>query len=174
MLIRMRTSCALLGAALLLAAAGAASAAPTLVIGTTDLGGGVWQYDLTLVNSGGAEPLSGLNLLSANTIFGLDDTSTIIAPSGWDYFAPLPPSVDELNYFSLSGASDVAVNGSLGGFSFESTTDPDTLDWNSLEADAIGGTSSTQIPLIITPEPATALLVAAGLAVQAAIRRQRP
>jgi len=172
MVIRVRATRALQRAMLsLLLATSAASAAPTLVINTTDLGGGNWQYDMTLSNTGGTEPLSGLNLLSANTIFGLDDTSTITAPSGWDYFAPLPPSVDELNYFSLSSASDVDVDDSLSGFSFESTTDPNTLDWNSLEADAIGGTSSTQIPLIITPEPATGLLLAMALAAQAAARK---
>jgi hypothetical protein len=176
MLIRVRTTRGLLGAALslLFLATSAASAAPTLLIGAADLGGGVWQYDMTLVNSGGSEPLSGLNILAANTLFGLDDTSTITAPSGWDYFAPLPPSVDELNYFSLASADDVAMDDSLGGFSFESSTDPGTIDWSSFEADAIGGTSSTQIPLttIFTPEPATGLLLAAALAAQAAARRR--
>ncbi|MGH7897724.1 MAG: hypothetical protein ACREQQ_07220 [Candidatus Binatia bacterium] len=174
MFVRMRARALWLGAVLapVLIATSQASATPALLIDPSYLGGGVWQYDLTLDNSGGLEPLSGLNILDAYTIFGLDDTSTITAPSGWSYFAPLPPSVDELHYFSLSGASDVAEDTSLGGFSFESTTDPNTIDWNAVVADAIGGTSSSQTPLLVLPEPATALLFAAGLAVQA-IHRKR-
>jgi len=159
---------------LLLGGVSPASATPTLQIGVSG-GGPYYDYEMTLINTGGTEPLSGLNLLAANTIFGLDDTSTIMAPSGWDYFAPLPPTVDELNYFSLSGASDVPIGGSLGGFSFLSTSDPNAVDWDSVEADAIGGESSSQIPLqvVILPEPTTALLVAVGLALQAASRRRR-
>ena len=160
-------------AALALGSPSPGSAVPSLELGVNGMVGSEWLYEMTLHNPGGAEPLSGLNLLEAFTIFGLDDTSTIIAPSGWDFFAPLPPFVDELNYFSLSEASDVPIDGSLGGFSFLSSRDPDTLAWSSLSADAIGGTSSTQIPLLITPEPTTALLVAAGLAAQAAARRKQ-
>jgi hypothetical protein len=172
MRIRVRAIGAMLGALLSILTAVSAAAVPTLVIDSTNLGGGIWQYDLTLVNDGGSEPLSGLNLVNAYSIFGLDDTSTITAPAGWDYFAPLPPTVDELNWFSLSAASDIDVGDSLGGFSFESTTDPGAVNFNTLEADAIGGTSSEQIPLVITPEPATGLLVAVALAAQA-IRRRR-
>ena len=158
--------------ALLLGSASPGSATPYLQIGVTGMVGTDFVYEMTLYNDGGTEPLSGLNLLDAYTIFGLDDTSTITAPPGWDYFAPLPPSVDELNYFSLSGGDDVPVNGSLGGFTFLSSTNPNTLDYDSLQADAIGGTSSTQIPLIVTPEPTTGLLLAAALVVQAAARRR--
>jgi hypothetical protein len=173
MRIRVRAIGAMLGALLTVLAAVSAAAVPTLVIESTNLGGGVWQYDLTLVNDGGSEPLSGLNLVNAYSIFGLDDTSTITAPAGWDYFAPLPPTVDELNWFSLSAASDIDVGDSLGGFSFESTTDPGTVNVDTLEADAIGGNSSQQVPLVITPEPATGLLVAAALAAHAIGRRRQ-
>ena len=172
MSVRMRSWGPWLAAAALLLGAPPGSAAPTLEIQVTGMIGPDYVYEMTLHNDGGSEPLSGLNLLAAWTIFGLDDTSTIIAPSGWDYFAPLPPTVDELNYFSLSAGDDIPVGDSLGGFSFLSPTDPYTIDWSALEADAIGGTSSTQVPLIITPEPTTGVLVAAALAVHAAIRRR--
>ena len=158
--------------ALLLGGASPGSAVPHLELISNDTIGPDYLYEMTLYNTDGLEPLSGLNLLDAYTIFGLDDTSTITAPAGWDYFAPLPPLVDELNYFSLSGASDIPIDGSLGGFTFLSARDPNTLDWSSLQADAIGGTSSTQIPLLITPEPATGVLLAAALAAQAAMRRR--
>jgi hypothetical protein len=173
MLNRMQPGLCLAAAlALLLGGASPGSATPYLQIGVTGMVGSDFVYEMTLYNDGGSEPLSGLNLLAAYTIFGLDDDSTITAPAGWDYFAPLPPSVDELNYFSLSSGDDVPIGGSLGGFSFLSATNPNTLDWDSLEADAIGGNSSTQIPLIVTPEPATGMLLAAALAVQAAVRRR--
>lgn len=159
-------------AVLLFGGASPGAAAPYLELISNDAIGPDYLYEMTLYNAGGTEPLSGLNLLEAFTIFGLDDTSTITAPAGWDYFAPLPPTVDELNFFSLSGASDIPVDGSLG-FSFLSPRDPSTLAWSTVSADAIGGTSSTQIPLIITPEPTTALLLAVGLAAQAATRRAR-
>jgi hypothetical protein len=175
MFVRIGAGVTWLGAAVvvLLLAASQASAVPTLQLGFSSSSPGEWTYDMTLIDGGGTESLSGLNIPAAYTLFGLDDTSTIISPSGWDSFAPLPPSVDELNYFSLSGASDVPIGGSLGGFSFVSATDPDTIDWDAFEADAIGGTSSTQIPLtIVTPEPATGLLLAAALAAQAIARRR--
>jgi len=70
---------------------------------------------------------------------------------------------------------DVAIDDSLAGFSFESTTDPASIDWT-FDADAIGGTSSNQIPMqtIVSPEPATGFLFAAGLAAQAIARRRTP
>src|SRR5262245_40532636 len=87
------------------------------------LGGGSFQYNLTLNNPFG-EPLSGLNLLRGNSALGLNATSIVGAPTGWDFFLPLPPFVDELNYFSLSSATDVSVGGSLSGFFFQTTINP--------------------------------------------------
>lgn len=152
--------------ALLSVAAAPAAALPSVRFTTTALGGGLFQYDLTLHNDGGAEPLSGLNLLDAHSVFGLDESSIVLAPAGWGFFEPFPPFVDELNYFSQAGASDVAVDASLGGFSFQSATSPASIGWT-FDVEAIGGTSSSQIPLggaVHVPEPATALLLGAGLA----------
>src|SRR5215831_1413928 len=83
----------------------ASSWAIPIVNATIDsLGGGVFQYNLTLNNTGGLEPLSGLLLVNAGSVFGLDDTSVIDAPqevggnlmADWGFFAPLPPILDGL------------------------------------------------------------------------------
>jgi len=124
------------------------------------LGGGLFQYNLTLNNQFG-EPLSGLNLLRGFSAFGLDDTSVINAPAGWDFFAPLPPLVDELNWFSLNSATDVPIGGSLGGFSFLSTTDPATLGPSDFAFDVISG--KTGIQLSVPEQSNTGLLLAISL-----------
>ena len=169
--IRLRARGPLLGGLLLtmMMAASQASAVPMVTFTKTPIGGGLFQYVLTLDNDAGAEPLSGLNILNANTVFGLDQSSVISAPAGWGSFAPLPPVVDELNFFSLSGGSDIAIDASLSGFSFQSS-----VSLGSFSVEAIGGTTSMQIALPdAIPEPSTGLLVAAGLAAQAALRRPR-
>src|ERR1700730_1297284 len=99
-------------------------AAPMVLFSVDDLGGGFFQYDLTVSNNAGTEPLSGLLVLNGGSVFGLDATSIIGAPqdiggnpaADWSFFAPLPPFVDILSYFSLDTAGDVPINGVLGGF----------------------------------------------------------
>jgi hypothetical protein len=160
--------------ALVALATSAATAAPNVTFTTTPLGGGLFQYDLTLSDVGGTQPFSGLDILNANSVFGLTSGSTIGAPGGWSYFAPAP-LVNELDYFSLSGASDIPVGASLGGFSFVSSTDPASIGFT-FAVEAIGGTSSSQIPLpnaTYMPEPSTGLLLASALVALGVARRCR-
>jgi hypothetical protein len=138
-----------------------------LIFTTQDLGGGLFQYNLTLINSGfinpqtgTAEPLSGLNLTQAGSILGLNTTSTITAPTGLSFFPPLPPVVDLLDYFSLSASTDIPIGGSLGGFTFQSRTDPSTLGGH-IAFDVIGGITGTL--LVSIPEPSSLLLTGTGL-----------
>ena len=92
---------------------------------TTDLGGGQFGYELIVDNRLGIDAVSGLSVIEAGSVLGLDVGSDIGAPSGWDF---LPPDssigVDALDYFSTSAATDVAIGASLGGFSFSSATAP--------------------------------------------------
>ena len=130
------------------------------------LGGGMFQYSLT-INNPADQPVSGLNILDANTIFGLTPSSIITAPANWSFFAPDPGlGVDELNFFSLVLSADIPIGGSLGGFTFQSTTDPSTI--SNIRHDLIGGTSGSQIP-----EPATLFLLGAGLTGVAMKMRKR-
>ncbi|MDG3008353.1 hypothetical protein [Paludisphaera mucosa] len=137
-----------------------------LIVTAHSIGGGLYEYDLTIVNrlfinpeTGRSETISGLNLIGANTVFGLDASSFITAPKNvngipmadWDFFAPLPPVADELNYFSLTEAADIAIGGILSGYTFLSSTDPGTVDLSRLEFDVLGGESGAQ--LVMVPEP---------------------
>jgi hypothetical protein len=170
---RMRT--ALLAGVVALATSAPALALPIVRYTVSDLGGGIWEYQLTVDNDGGAEPLSGLNVLYANSVFGLDDQSVIGTPSGWMAFAPLPPFADDLNYFSLQQPTDVPVDGVLSGFSFQSGTDPDTLTGGDFGVEGIGADSALQIDLgvaLLVPEPASAILLALGMA-GLSLRRRR-
>lgn len=150
----------LLALALALATTTRTSALP-LDFTVDDLGGGLFQYNLTLNNQFG-DPLGGLNILHGFSVFGLDDTSVIGTPAGWDFFAPLPPLVDELNWYSLTSATDVPIGGSLGGFSFQSTTGPVNLVPGGFAFDVISGKTGMQLT---TPEQlSTGLLLAISLA----------
>jgi hypothetical protein len=171
-----RRKTALLLAAVLLAASTRALALPIVDYTTTNLGGGLFQYDLVVDNAGGGEPLSGLNVLHAGSVFGLDELAAVGRPAGWSSFAPLPPLIDDLNYFSLAPATDIPIGGTRSGFSFQSSTDPSTLSGDEFAVEGIGADSASQIDLGVAvplPEPSAAALLAAGLAGMGAWRRTR-
>jgi hypothetical protein len=142
--------------ALLLALCPLANAEAIVGISTVNLGGGEFQYDFSIDNTSGTVPIAGLLIEGGNTVFGLDLSSTIGAPAGWDFLSPLPPFDDLLSYFSLTPASDIPIGGSLSGFTFDSFTDPATL---SVVSGVLVGDDSSQIPFHI-PEPAAVCLLA--------------
>jgi hypothetical protein len=171
-----RATLVLLSTLALFVASARAGATPMVLYSVTDLGGGLFQYDLTVDNDGGGEDLAGLNILYGDSVFGLDGSSIIGAPPGWLYFAPLPPLIDDLNYFSLDPGADVPIDGTLAGFFFQSSTDPNTLSGDDFAVEGIGADSATQIDLGIAkrvPEPGALLLLAAGGAVLTSGRGRR-
>lgn len=162
-------------AMLLLTVSPHAQAAPVVLATVDDLGGGLFQYNLKVNNAGGAEPISGLLVLFGGTVFGLDGFSIIGAPPDWDFFAPVPPVVDDLFYLSLDPAADVPIDGTLGGFFFRSMKDPSTLAPGDFAVDVIGADSAEQIPLgdaRVVPEPASLVLVGCGLCAYLVSRRR--
>ena len=162
-----RTALRAAALSLLVLAARPAWATPMVGFETSDLGGGLFLYELILGNAGGAEALSGLNVLKGNSVFGLDDSSLIGAPAGWDFFAPFPPFADDLVFFSLDPSTDVPIDGSLSGFSFVSDLDPSRLRPGDFMVEAIGSESAAQIGLgdaKPVPAPATLVLMLIALA----------
>ena len=130
--------------------------ASTVSLSVTALSGGSFQYGFNINNTGGSVPMAGLLVEGGNTVFGLDLSSTISAPPGWEFLAPLPPFDDLLSYFSLASASDIPIGGSLNGFTFDSLTDPTSLSSVTV---VLVGNDSSQFPITITPEPATMAMV---------------
>ena len=144
-----------ISAAALMLALCPCAVASTVGYSTTDLGGGTFQYNFTINNTGGTVPLAGLLVENGNTLFGLDVGSAIGAPAGWDFLSPLPPFDDLLSYFSLTPATDVPIGGSLGGFTFDSTADPGSLPSFTV---VLVGDNSAQFPITIQ-EPLTIVLM---------------
>lgn len=157
----------LYAAVLLLMMSSQAWATPSVLYRVDDLGGGLFQYNLLLDNQGGSEPLSGLNILNGNSLFGLDGSSVVGVPADWSFFAPFPPFVDDLDFFSLNAAADIPIDGELGGFFFQSTLDPVVVKSSGFAVEGIGAISASQIALDnarFVPEPPTLLLLSIGLA----------
>jgi hypothetical protein len=159
--------------ALLMALAPAAAAqAVGVAFWTRDLGGGMFQYNMRVDNDG-PENMAGLIVIHAQTDFGLNEDSFVVAPEDWDYFPPQPPLVDELDYFSLDVGADIPVGESLEVFRFQSMRDPDTLQCPPNFALEVIGRSGTPYdpgcPVRI-PEPSAGVLMLVGLAM---LRRRR-
>ena len=164
----------LVGLAAGLASASLLRADPIVIYAANSLSGGGFEYNLTVENLGGAEPLNGLLVLRAGDVLGLDMFSLVDSPqavganplANWGDIAPNPPFVNILSYFSKDPSANIPIDGSLGGFSFVSATDPSSLNDDDFAVVGIGANSGGEIPMgdaIFVPEPAECLPVLAAL-----------
>ena len=91
--------------------------------------------------------------------------------------------IDDLAYFSLDPAGDIAIDGMLGGFFFKSTTDPASLSARDFKVEDIVlvDEDNDQVPdtaiqrplgsARLIPEPGNVFLLATALALLALTRR---
>jgi hypothetical protein len=175
----LRSRASAIAAALLLSATARAG---VIEYDVTNLSGSTWRYDYTVTN----DELAG-GLFEFTIWFALDlyeSLSTPLAPLEWDPLAIQPdPALPDDGFFdALALGSGLALNATLGGFSV-------TFDWlgtgtpGSQAFDFVApftfdvlesGVTSRRANPTPVPEPAIALLFAAGFAaVTFAARRRR-
>ena len=158
--------------AIVLAAGLSALADPIVTYTATPLSGGFFEYDMTVKNTGGSQPLEGLIVLFGASVFDLDLSSTIGTPPGWSYQSP---SIDPLFYSSGSPGTDIPIGGSLSGFSFQSDTNPSTLAPGDFAVAGVGRNDSNEILLgdaqNVPEADATSAQIVLGVGVSVLISR---
>ncbi|HEX9581259.1 MAG TPA: hypothetical protein VF970_09175 [Gemmatimonadales bacterium] len=156
----------LLGWAILLwGLAATATADLAVVLVPTPLGGGVFQYDVSVSNTGPQDVVI-VTLADAPISDPLIEPS-LIAPPGF------VASYDSgLGFIDFLESTDLfAVGTTHGGFAFQSSASPPTHFTSFAALDLDGGFISGAITVV--PEPVGAVLALSGLAVLAMVRGRR-
>lgn len=135
----------------------------------SNLGGGLWEYDYTIMNDSDPFTDAGYNVYDLFLSFGTPLILTnILSPPGWDQISDASSFID---WFSTNpgeppSGTDIPPATSLSGFSFVSNTRLASLPFDVLLSNPddpmnsvpISGTTTSTVPL-----PSTIYLLTAGI-----------
>lgn len=147
----------------------------------TDLGGGLWEYDFTVSNTGDPVADAGFNVYDVFFTFDLAITASVVSlPMDWD-------GIDGPGFFGafslLPGeppfGADIGPGASLGGFVLQFDAQVADLAYEAMIENPLDffepviltgtATDTSQIPV---PEPSTLVLLCAGLVGITMVRRR--
>lgn len=141
------------------------AATATVGISVTDIGMGIFQYDLTIANTGTED----ISIISINDA-PLNDTiilTTLQSPP--DFFASYDPGLGIIDF--LEDTSTFTAGSVTTGFAFQSDTAPDTA-FQDFSGFTTLGEPVTFSANAVVPEPSVAALAFAGI-IGLLMRRRR-
>lgn len=153
------------------------SSADTILYTLDDLGGGQWQYNYTVENTGAvADPLDAFSVFFDFDLFS--DLSVTASPTDWisEAFQPDPFLPDDGFFDSFTVVDALDLGEMLGGFSvaftFLGTGTPGDQFFQFFDLDFNVIASGTTMRQVSVPEPSTSALLSIGLLIIAfAMRR---
>jgi hypothetical protein len=152
-----------------------ASAMPVQVfVSETNVGGGNFRYDYTVLNTGALGP--GFNIFDFFIDYLGGDVLNVVVPTGWDSNPtnPVPSGTSFVDSFSLSTSFDILAGNALGVFKYTLDHRVGSVPFSVLftnphepndRLQVYGETSNDPPPPVAAvPEPATVVLLGVSLA----------